>query len=435
MVRIHADAYDSVDYFSDESLLPNPYPYFDHLRAKSPVLRLPPHQVMAITGYPEGNAVYRDSGNFSSLVAVGGPFPPLPFEPRGDDIGELIERHRHRMPMSNYLTTMDPPQHSRARALLGRLLTAERLACAAESMRRLAGELIDQFIATGRCEFVSEYAKPFSFRVIADLLGVPGQDRRLFDVPRPPVPVGALDHAPLPENPLRWLDDIFVGYLVERRREPRADVLTQLATARYPDGTTPEAADIARSATLLFTAGRGATAFMLSWSVRLLAERPDLAEQLRADRSAIPRFVEEVLRMESPVKSDFRLARKTTRVGEVVIPAGTTVMLCPGAINRDPRKFAAPNEFRLNRSNARDHMAFGRGAHSCPGASLARVEARISIECILERLTEIRLNSAEHGATDDRRFSYEPAYTLRALTGLHLEFAPALPQPPNSAEM
>ncbi|WP_244232234.1 cytochrome P450 [Mycobacterium innocens] len=254
-------------------------------------------------------------------------------------------------------------------------------------------------------------------------------------MPRPPVPVGALDHAPLPEDPLRWLDDIFVGYLVERRREPRADVLTQLATARYPDGTTPEVADIARSATLLFTAGRGATAFMLSWSVRLLAERPDLAEQLRADRSAIPRFVEEVLRMESPVKSDFRLARKTTRVGDVVIPAGTTVMLCPGAINRDPREFAAPNEFRLNRSNTRDHMAFGRGAHSCPGASLARVEARISIECILERLTEIRLNSAEHGATDDRRFSYEPAYTLRALTGLHLEFAPALPQPPNSAEM
>lgn len=188
-MRIHADAYDSVDFFSDESLLPNPYPYFDHLRAKSPVLRLPPHQVMAITGYPEGAAVYRDSGNFSSLVAVGGPFPPLPFEPRGDDIGEQIERHRHRMPMSNYLTTMDPPRHPRARALLGRLLTAERLACAAESMRRLAGELIDQFVAAGRCEFVSEYAKPFSFGVIADLLGVPGQDRRLFDVPRPPVPV------------------------------------------------------------------------------------------------------------------------------------------------------------------------------------------------------------------------------------------------------
>ncbi|BCI91058.1 hypothetical protein NIIDMKKI_62640 [Mycobacterium kansasii] len=120
MVRIHADAYDSVDFFSDESLLPNPYPYFDHLRSKSPVLRLPPHQVMAITGYPEGAAVYRDSGNFSSLVAVGGPFPPLPFEPRGDDIGEQIERHRHRMPMSNYLTTMDPPRHpGRGRCSVG----------------------------------------------------------------------------------------------------------------------------------------------------------------------------------------------------------------------------------------------------------------------------------------------------------------------------
>ncbi len=426
-VPVQASAYESIDFFTDESLLPDPYPYFDHLRAKCPVLNLPQHQVVAVTGHEEGSAVYKDSATFSSVVAVGGPFPPLAFEPHGDDIDEQIEQYRDQMPMSEYLTTMDPPEHSRGRSLLSRLLTPQRVQANEEVMRRLADEQIDSFIATGKCEFVSEYAKPFSFRVIADLLGVPAQDRRLFEAPRPRVPVGALDHAPLQDNPLHWLDDTFSRYLVDRRREPRTDVLTQLATACYPDGSTPEVADIARSATLLFTAGKGATAVLLSWSLWLLAERPELAQQLREDRSRIPNFIEEVLRLESPVKSDFRLARKTTALGGVAIPAGTTVMVCPGAINRDPRRFDAPHEFHMDRPNARDHVAFGRGAHSCPGAQLARVEGRISIDRILHRMTDIRLNGAEHGPVGARRFSYEPTYTLRALTGLHLEFSPVQP--------
>lgn len=419
------DDLDSIDFFTDEALLPNPHPYFDHLRSTGPVVKLSRHGVVAVTGHQEGCVVYRDGETYSSIVAVGGPFPPLPFEPAGDDITEQIEQYRARMPMNEYLTTMDPPEHARARSLLSRLLTPSRIQANEKLLRRIADEQIDRFIEAGRCEFVSDYAKPFSTTVIAEVFGIPAGDRDTFETPHPSVAVGAMDQSPVQHNSLEWLDDKFGQYLSQRRREPRPDLLTRLAKARYPDGSTPEVAEVARSATLLFTAARGATAVLLSWSLLLLAERPDLVAQLRDDRGRIPNFIEEALRMESPVKSDFRLTRKTTTLGGVAIPAGTTVMVCPGAINRDPRKFDDPHEFRLDRPNLRDHVAFGRGVHTCPGAMLARAEARVSIERLLDRMARIELNAAEHGSPGDRRFDYQPTYTLRALTELHLEFTPA----------
>jgi cytochrome P450 len=118
------------------------------------------------------------------------------------------------------------------------------------------------------------------------------------------------------------------------------------------------------------------------------------------------------------------LARKATRVGDVDIPAGTTVMLCPGAINRDPDRFEQPHEFRLDRGNVREHIAFARGVHSCPGAPLARVEGRVSLERILDRMGDIRINEAIHGPVGDRRYSYAPTYILRGLNELHLQFTP-----------
>jgi len=132
--------------------------------------------------------------------------------------------------------------------------------------------------------------------------------------------------------------------------------------------------------------------------------------------------LEEVLRVESPVKADFRLTRKTTSIGGVEVTAGTPVMLLNGAANRDPRHFECPAEFRADRPNAQSHVAFGRGAHSCPGGPLARVEARISIERMLDRTRNIRLSEEHHGPPGDRRFQYEPTWILRGLSKLYLEF-------------
>ena len=116
-----------LDFFTEPSLVPNPHPYFDYLREKGPVTAEPHHGVVAVTGYNEAMALYKDVDSFSSCIAVGGPFPPLPFEPSGDDISDLVAQHRSRLPLHEHMVTMDPPDHTRSRSLLSRLLTPARL--------------------------------------------------------------------------------------------------------------------------------------------------------------------------------------------------------------------------------------------------------------------------------------------------------------------
>lgn len=421
--------FDTVDYFTDPSLVPDPHPYFDHLRSKCPIVKEPNYGVLAITGYDEAAVVLKDTDTFSSCIAVAGPFPPLPFTPEGDDITEQITAHRSQMPMFEHMVTMDPPDHTNARSLLNRLLTPRRLKENEDFMWRLADECLDDFIANGSAEFLSAYAKPFSLLVIADMLGVPEEDHEEFRVvlgsPRPGAIVGSLDHTDLVGlNPLEWLDDKFVGYLEDRRANPRDDVLTALATANYPDGSVPPVLEVARSATFLFAAGQETTTKLLSASMKVLGDHPEVQQALRDDRSRIPVFVEESLRMDAPVKSQFRLAKKDTRVGELDVPAGTTLMVCPGAVNRDPNRFEHPHEFDLNRKNVREHIAFGRGVHSCPGGPLARVEGRVSIERILDRMGDITIDEDKHGPAGERSYTYEPTFILRGLTEINIRFTP-----------
>jgi cytochrome P450 len=225
-------------------------------------------------------------------------------------------------------------------------------------------------------------------------------------------------------NALDWLDDTFTQYVEDRRREPRGDVLTDLALATYPDGSRPDVTNVVRTATFLFAAGQETTARLLAVGLKYLCEYPELQDELREHSDRIPGFIEEALRIESPVKADFRLARRTASVGGVPVAAGTPVMLLNGAANRDPRRFEHPAEFRVDRPNAQAHIAFGRGVHSCPGGPLARAEGRIALERILERMQDIRLSEEHHGPPEARRFRYEPTWVLRGLSRLHLEFTP-----------
>src|ERR1700742_5086408 len=129
-MTIPDSTFGSIDFFTDPTLVPDPHPYFDYLRSQNPVLRLPHHNVFAITGWEEATAVYKDPDTFSNCVALGGPFPPLPFEPEGselEDLTPLIDQHRDQFPMFEHMVTMDPPAHTRARSLLSRLLTPSRL--------------------------------------------------------------------------------------------------------------------------------------------------------------------------------------------------------------------------------------------------------------------------------------------------------------------
>jgi cytochrome P450 len=420
--------WETIDFFTDETLIEDPYPYFEELRAECPVLALPHHGVVAVTGYDEAGAVYRDTESFSSCNSVIGPFAAFPVPLEGDDVTELVARYRDQLPMHEHMVTMDPPEHTRERSVLMRLLTPARLKDNEAFMWGLADRELDQFLSDGRCEFISAYAQPFAMLAVADVLGVPEADhqrfREGFGLSRSPGQVGNEDPGGVGENPLAWLDEWFTEYIEDRRRRPRGDVLTRLAEATYPDGSIPDVTSVVRTATFLFAAGQETTARLLAAALKHLAEHSELQDNLRADRERIPNFLEEVLRLESPVKADFRLARRTTRIGEVEVKAGTPVMLLNGAANRDPGRFECPHDFQVDRANAQSHIAFGRGAHSCPGGPLARVEGRVSLERILDRMHDIRLSEEHHGPPGARHFAYEPTWILRGLSAVHLEFEP-----------
>jgi cytochrome P450 len=408
------------DFLTDPALVADPYQFYDAIRC-CPVRREAHYGVVLVSGYDELVGVCRDDREiFSACNVVSGPFPGLPVAPEGDDISALIERYRGTLPISEYFASFDPPEHTRHRALLARLLTPKRLKENEEFLWRLADRTLDGFVDRGRGEFVGDFGTPFTMLAIADLLGVPEADHGRFQ--RAPELVGDIggtsgNHIGVP---VEW----FVEYIQDRRREPRGDVLTQLAQATFPDGTVPEPIDVARVAVFLFAAGQGTTVDLLASALLTLAEQANLQDQLRHNRSLIPPFVEEMVRLESPVKSNFRLARRATTVGDVPVSAGDHVMLLVGAANRDPRRFEHPADLRLDRPNLGEHLGFGRGIHACPGAPLARAEARVALERILDRMGDIRIDQSVHGPASDRLYEWEPTFLLRRLKKLHLVFTP-----------
>ncbi len=411
------------DYFRSGRLIRDPYPYWDALRAECPVLKEPHHDVVMVTGYDEVLAIYHDQETFSSVNSVIGPFAQFPVPLEGDDLTDLIEEHRDALPFTDQLPSFDPPRHTEHRGLLMRLFTPRRLQENEDAMWAIADELLDQFASSGHCEFVGQFASPMALLVIADLLGVPEEDRGRFrEQMASPSSSG---RAGVEHSPLEFLYDTFRAYIEDRRAEPRDDVLTRIALATFPDGSTPSVHDVMLLAANLFAAGQETTVRLLTYSLQKLGEDAALQARLRAEPDLIPGFVEEALRFESPIKGDFRLAKRTVEVGGVTIPAGTTVMLINGAANRDERKFECPNEFRPDRPDAREHVAFGHGIHFCIGAALARAEGRITVQRVLERLLDITVSEEHHGPAEDRRYRYVPTYMLRGLTELHLAFTPA----------
>ena len=419
--------FEEMNFFQDPELVADPYPYYEHLRGKCPVTPEPHHGVVMLTGYDEVVEVAQDAERWSSCTSVIGPFAAFPVPLEGDDVSGLIEEHRDKLPMNDQLPTFDPPVHTKHRALLMKLITPKRLKENGDRLAEFADGVLDGFLAGGEGEAIGELAVPFSLYVIADLLGVPEEDRDRFaavlqgkDVETSTLgsTEGQLSH-----SPMEFLYKSFIDYIEDRRREPREDVLTAMAQATFPDGSLPEVMDVVRVAANLYSAGQETTVRLISSALQILADNPDVQRRRPPAPPRKGNIKEEPLRTESPIKGDFRLSKVPVTVGGVDLPAGTTVMLMNGAANRDPAHFEDPAVFDLERKNARHHIAFGRGVHTCPGAPLARAEAKICLERLLARTTDIRVSEKVHGPAGDRDYQYLPTFILRGLMNLHLEFA------------
>lgn len=411
------------DYFSDLSVLRDPYEYFEDIRAHGPVYPLPGRDIVIVTGFAEALDVLRNTEDFSSVISTGGPVLPLPFVPEGDDITAQVEKYRDQIPATDLLVAYDGARHAAARSLLNSLFTPSRLRANEAFMESYADLLVRQMVTKGNCDLIAEVATPYVTLVIADLLGVPADDRETFmQVIASGPPPGNMEESDKPQASaaLEFMAGYFARYIQERRITPQSDVMTELAQAKLPDGSTPDLMEVVKAAMFLFAAGQDTSAKLLGNAMRFLVEDSGLQQKLRDDRTLIAPFLEEVLRLEGSTKATFRLVTRTTRIGDVEVKAGQKVVIAFAAANRDPRRWDDPRTLRIGRDRIKEHLAFGRGAHVCIGAPLARVEVRVIIDRFLEYTTAITLSDSEHGPASNRRLDYEPSYIIRGLERLHL---------------
>lgn len=414
-----------VDFFTDPRVAATAEPYFTHMLENHPVFREPKYGVVIVAGYEEALQVYHQPDVYSSINRVGGPVLDLPFEVTGDDITELLEKHRDHFASSDQIVTFDPPMHTDHRSVLMGLITPKRLKENEEFLKRMADRYIADILEQGKLEFIWDYAKKYTILAVGDLLGVPEEDFPFLLETFASAPGPVLGNLELQKNhhsSLELMYDYFIAKIEERRKDPRQDVLTGLALASFPDGSLPEPLEVARIAANMFAAGQETTVQLMGIALQRLAEDKDLQDLLRREPGLVAAFIEETLRIEAPIKGSFRVTRRATTLGGLDIEPGTNIMLLHGAAGLDARVFDKPLEFDANRANARQHLAFGRGIHTCPGAPLARAEAVFTIQRLLEQMSDISIDDEHHGPAGAREWDLIPSSKFKGHQHLYLTF-------------
>ncbi|GAB3101128.1 cytochrome P450 [Aestuariicella hydrocarbonica] len=417
------------DYFTDHTVLLDPYDYFEEMRPRGPICQLETHDCLLVTGFQECVEVLRNPIDFSSINSLASSAFPLPFEPKGSDISEQIEANRDKYVGGDLVVTFDDDRHTNVRSLISRMFTPSRLKANEAFMQDYATKMVKEVVAEGGCELVSRIATPYVTMVIADLLGVPDEDRKLFEAEiAKGQTVGSIDNPdkPTDTSTLEFMGTFFYRYFQERAENPGTDLLSELVTATYPDGETkPDLMTLISLAVFMFAAGQDTSAKLLGNALRYIVDVPGLQQQLREDRKLIPWMLEEVLRLEGSSKATHRLARRDTKIGDYDVPAGTQVIVAIAAANRDPRRWGEDaNEFKLKRPGIREHIGFSRGQHTCAGAPLARVEVATILNCFFDHTSDIRISEEKHGKPGARHYQFEPSFIIRGLDNLYVELDP-----------
>jgi len=411
----------------NEELLRNPYPFFERLRAHRGPVREPDYGVHLVARYDDVLEVLRQPEVFSSVLVATAPYVDLPCP-----VDELAQ-WRAANPAADRILSNDPPDHTRHKKLINRFFTPRRVAELEPRIRQLTDEIIDTFVDRGRVEFVTEFAHMLPRLVVGELIGVPPSDharfKEFFGERLERMARAAADPAAgfarrtrdesegITED--RFLRDYFTTAITDRRRHPTGDIMSELAAARFPDGEQLPVESLVSMIVLLYAAGGDAnTPELMTNSMLVLLDQPEVLDALRADESLIEPFVEEVLRYDNPVIGDFRVATRDTSVGGVPIPKGAKLMVLFSSANHDADHFDDPETFDLCRAARSGHVAFGHGAHFCPGASLARLEGKVAIQQLLRRLRDIR-------RVDDEPVPYVPSVIQRIPIRLELAFARA----------
>jgi cytochrome P450 len=360
----------------------DPYPEFARLRRESPIVRHEP----VFEGAPVSFVLYRhaditrvlrDGVTFSSSVIAQG---------MRDVWGRRI------------IVGMDAPEHQRHRALVSVAFRQRTLARWEESLvGRIVNDLIDQFIDRGHVDLVTDYTFEFPARVMSGVLGLPEEDFAQFQR----WAIGIITVFRDWDNAIRCSAEltVYLSDIIEARRvEPRHDLITDLVNAEL-DGAKLDDEEIYSFLRMLLPAGIETTYRSSGNLLHLLLTHPEQLEAIRADRSLLPQAIEEGLRFESPILLTPRFVTTDTELSGVPIPAGSTVTAMVASANRDPAVYPAPETFDIFR-DPKQHMSFGTGPHLCLGMHLARMETRIAVDALLDRLPGLRLDADEATRSD-----------------------------------
>ena len=363
----------------------NPYPFYARLRAEAPVWRttLPDKRTAwFVTRYEDAARVLKDAA-FAK-----------------DRLNAMDEEQRARTPwvpgflkpLERNMLDLDDPDHARLRALVSKAFTPRLIERLRGRIEELCEELLDAMERKGRVELVGDYALPVPATVIAELLGVPGEDQRRFHRWSNRLVSVSSGRDMLRALPAALAFVRYLRKLIERRRaEPQDDLISALVRAEEAGDRLSED-EVLAMAFLLLVAGHETTVNLISGGALALLEHPEQAEALRRDPSLAKPAVEELLRYTSPVElATERYAREDTEVAGTRIPRGELVLAVIGSANRDERHFENPDSLDIARDPNR-HLAFGRGGvHHCLGAPLARMEGQIAISALLRRFPNLRL--------------------------------------------
>ena len=416
MSRVSLEGYSPMDPGKQQ----NPYPYYEALREEAPVYK-GEGGIHYVSSHAAVLEVLQQPNRFSSQLANAAGRPPV--EEAKEEIEAIFATG---FPVVSTMLTLDPPQQTRYRKSVGKAFSGRRIASLEPRIREIAVELLALWPDRGRVDFKGQIAVPFPVRVIADLLSVP-RDREA-DVKRwsdaSVASIGVkLDRESAIESARGVVEmQHFIASLLEARRaEPRDDFLTELVTAEFDDvdGTTrlleiPEMISIVRQ---IMVAGNEATTKGITEIMKLLVENPEEWARLRDEPSRISAIAEEGLRLASPNQGLFRTCMEDTEVAGTKIARGEMLWVMFGSANRDPSVFPDPDRFDPDRKNLNDSLSFGRGAHFCIGAPLARLEMRVLFEELSKRIASATFAP---GTT----LEYEPSFILRGLKELEIEIVP-----------
>lgn len=381
----------------------DPYPLLAELREEDPVHYSEAHKAWLVTRYDDVVAAFGDPRLSSDRVK------PL--------IGRMKEPSKVLELIADWMVVSDPPVHTRLRKLTTKAFHPKKVVAMEGRIRELVDMYLDEFIASGEQDLVAGFAFPLPATVISELIGAPAEDADRFKAWSDDLALvafgagGVGDRHARAQASIEEMFEYFGGLIELKRAEPGDDMISALIEGE--DGDALSVDEMKGMCALMLFAGHETTTTTITSAVKVLLDNPDQLELLRSDPKQSGKCVEEVLRYEGAIKLLHRWVLEDFELRGRQIKAGERVLIVNSAANRDPRKFEDPDVFRIMRM-PNPHVAFGKGVHACIGAMLARIEMRVAVAAMVERLPGLRYADAEPV------FTWNPSLASRGLAELRI---------------